>query len=159
MTYRKDPAGLARRFIDLWQDQLSAMARDGQSNEVLQQWSRFWVAAGAPPGSMTSPGGLPSGDEPTAEATAAASPTKGTETRETSARDPTSDRLPSVGPKTAGAPSGHGDVELDELTRRVRELEARLAAMESANPPAGGTPAGGSRRPARTRRPNRSLPT
>ena len=155
MSNQKDPADLARRFIDLWQDQLSAMARDGQSSEALQQWLCPWMAAGFPPGSMTPPGGWPSGDEPTA----AASPTKGTETPESSSRGPASVRGSVVGAKTAAAPSGYGDVELDELTRRVRELEAWLVAMGSEKSTAGGTSVGGSRSPAWPRRPNRSRPS
>lgn len=47
MTDQKDPTALARRFIDLGQDQVGAMLHDPEQISAIQPWSAFGHAGGA----------------------------------------------------------------------------------------------------------------
>jgi hypothetical protein len=125
MTDSDDPAALARRFLDLWQEQVAAAAADPALAEMMQRlaaapaaWAALWT--GPVPGFQHG-----RRDDPAASAAA----------------------VPPHGAAPAGAASGRGGDDLVRLAGRVAELEARVAALEAAG---GGR--SGARRGARKRR-------
>ncbi|MDG2286015.1 MAG: hypothetical protein P8N43_10845 [Alphaproteobacteria bacterium] len=105
MTDQNDPASLARRFIDLWQDQLETVSRDTELNAATQRWLRYWMNAGAAtrPMAASPPDPGTSADDAGPEANAAADGERGRP----------------LGSEAAGAPSRDRDTDLDELARRV----------------------------------------
>ena len=126
MTDQNDPVALARRFIDLWQDQLGAVSRDTELNAAMQRWLWYWMNADVaakstvaqPPGPVTRP------DDP--------GPGGGV--------GPDGEQSEPPGTQAVGVASGDRDADLDELARRVRELEEQLASLER-GATAGGEPA------------------
>ncbi len=103
---KDDPSGefdrLARRYLDLWQNQLSGLAADPA---VTEQIARLLAAANAQVASVIQ--AAQSGPD----ASTAASPTPGT--------------------APPAAASRHGADDLDELRRRMAALEERVAELES----------------------------
>src|SRR5712671_3558738 len=101
---------VARRFIALWGDYLSALAADPKMAEPLHRW--LGLAAAAMPG-------WPAGEaDPSGPGRAPARP-------------------PADAAASAGA-SGERDAAVAELARRVDELEARIATLERRRRPAAG---------------------
>ena len=94
---------LARRYLDLWQSQLSGLAAD---QALTEQIARLFAAANAQVASAI-------------QAAQAAS-------HATTAAPPGQDRT-----ATAAAAPGHGPDDLGELRKRVAALEARIAELES----------------------------
>jgi hypothetical protein len=94
---------LARRYLDLWQSQLSGLAAD---QALTEQIARLFAAANAQVASAI-------------QAAQAAS-------HATTAAPPGQDRT-----ATAAAASGHGPDDVGELRKRVAALEARIAELES----------------------------
>jgi hypothetical protein len=120
----EDPAALARRFLDLWQEQVAASAADPALAEMAQRlasvpaaWAALWTGAAA-----------------------AAQHGRADD-------DATASAVPPHGASPAGAASGGGEHGLAGLARRVAELERRVAVLEAAG---GGR--SGPRRGARARR-------
>jgi hypothetical protein len=103
-----DADELARRYLALWTEYLSALVADPQAAELLQRWlavtGQFAKAAGEHAGAFAWPPVPPVGSP--ADAAAA-----------------------------AGA-SGERDAVMGKLARRVAELERRLAALEPEPKPA-----------------------
>jgi len=145
MAERVDIDELARRYLDLWQDQMTALAGDREFAESLQklmtamgtagdagataapEFQRAWmgVMTGQQPGQQT---GQPPGQ-----------PTKAT------ADDGTPGRAPGA-PAAAAAPDG-GSADLDQLARRLAALEERIAALEAGAKPSRGGARSKSRKP------------
>jgi hypothetical protein len=94
---------LARRYLDLWQSQLSGLTADPA---LTEQIARLFAAANAQVASVIQ----------------AAQAGSHAATRTPSAAS---------GTAPAAAPSGHGADDLDELRKRVAALEARIARLES----------------------------
>jgi ubiquinone biosynthesis protein UbiJ len=94
---------LARRYLDLWQSQLSGLASD---QALTEQIARLFAAANAQVASAI-------------QAAQAAS-------HATTAAPPGPD-----GTASAAAASGHGPDDVGELRKRVATLEARIAELES----------------------------
>ena len=94
---------LARRYLDLWQSQLSGLASD---QALTEQIARLFAAANAQVASAI-------------QAAQAAS-------HATAAAPLGPDRTASV-----AAASGHGPDDVGELRKRVEALEARIAELES----------------------------
>lgn len=65
MTTPPDPHDLARRFLDLWQDQVQAMATDPEMADSVRRWTALWAGA-MHPGSVapSSRGGTGDGLQP-----------------------------------------------------------------------------------------------
>lgn len=95
---------LARRYLDLWQGQLSGLASD---QALTEQIARLFAAANAQVASAV---------QAAQGATHAVDPESGTA---------------STGTASAAAPSGNGPDDVGELRRRVASLEARIAELES----------------------------
>ena len=123
MTDQKDPADLARRFVDLWQDQMTAVLRDPEFGDVATRWWRYWMKAGFTPpvGPVSAPAPAQDDEGPDHDGHAA---------RPTVAQ--------SAWPSASAAASRDRDADMDKLARRVRELEERLAALESDDASDGG---------------------
>lgn len=145
----EDFADLARRFADLWQDQLSAMAADPALAKSVQDSMAVWQ--------QLTPGVAGNGDtakDPMAAFRQAADvwtgmmqPAQRPNTDGTSDEPSTTD--PSHGSTAAAGSSDGGERLLRELDRRLARLEQRLDRLESG---AGGD-GGGSKRGGGTKKP------
>ena len=111
MVYSEDMASgnddsfdkLAKRYLDLWQSQLSGLASDPA---LTEQIARLFAAANAQ---------VASAIQAAQGSVHAAKPENGTQNRSS----------------PAAAPSGNGADDVGELRKRVAALEARLAELES----------------------------
>jgi hypothetical protein len=146
---RKDAAAdledLARRFQDLWRDQMAATAADPEFIEMMRKWMALFSGGGgqapaAPPGMFPGmPGvpGLPA--DPAAwmaslQAAMAGAAVKG------GANDGTTGAAP-AGTASAAHATGAGHVAGDELEHRLAALERRMDRLEAAIGGARGGPA------------------
>ena len=122
---------LAKRYLDLWQDQIAAVAADPDMAHTLGRYAQIWAAMG--------PAGL------AGIWAAAADGLKGGNLNETGqaanvfahgafkdffAQPPAASAA--RGPAPAGAARDDRGDELAQLRRRIAELEARLAAEAAA---------------------------
>src|SRR5215470_5353888 len=106
MAESPDLEALARRYLDLWQDQMAAMAADPELSETL---ARLWqTTAAAGPAGWAALWGA-------ASPRTAAAP---------------HDKAP--GPAPAAAASRERADDVADLARRVAELEVRLGRIEAA---------------------------
>lgn len=143
-----DLEGLARRFQDLWQDQMAAVAADPDFAEMMGKW--FGAGAGGTPGA--SPGMMPGASfgqmDPAAWLKALGlGASGGAAAGSKTADDPTAAKATSpTGAAPAPASSGSGDAAGHQLEHRLADLEQRLDRLEAA---IGGTrrsPAKGTRK-------------
>ncbi|HEY2890481.1 MAG TPA: hypothetical protein VGJ31_07625 [Dongiaceae bacterium] len=100
---------LARRYLDLWQDQATALAGDAELARQIGQWLSM-MQAGMVHGFQSPNAPKPAGKAPTGE-----TPAGKTE----------------AGAASAAAPLGGGQLGLDELARRLAALEKRLDRLEA----------------------------
>lgn len=118
-----DYEALARQYLDLWQDQFTAMAADPGTMETLSKMTEAWREATFAflqgPGSPSAFGdmaesfgikGVPNdaGNEPRHEGKTGSA----------------------TGAKATDGSSGGADGDVDALLRRITDLETRLAALE-----------------------------
>jgi hypothetical protein len=104
-----DADELARRYLALWADYLTALVADPQAADMLQRWIAFTGQfAGQLPGAAGERAGFPFPAWPPAPAAAGSPPSAAA---------------------AAGASGERGDA-VGELARRIGELERRLAALE-----------------------------
>ena len=124
MSDTPDLENLARRFLDLWQDQLAAMASDPEAAESLNRLMALEGPAGA--AFATAYGQIRPGESPAHDGRAQ------------------TDSAPEAAPGTkATAPApGDGDGHMDELLRRLGDVEKRLADLESRPGGTGGSAKG-----------------
>jgi len=104
---------LARRYLDLWQSQLSGLSADPA---LTEQIARLFAAANAQVASAIQ----------AAQAGAHATP----------AADRSANPGSAPGATPSAAASQHGADDLGELRKRVAALEARIAELEAKLPPA-----------------------
>ncbi|MEK9901184.1 MAG: hypothetical protein VW516_10600 [Rhodospirillaceae bacterium] len=132
MTDQPDFAALARQYLDLWEDQLTAMAANP---ELAEQTARFFDTMqqlGATANPMAAPGLAALMAQMTGQASAPANPT-------TDQTDGPSDRTAApAGTAPAAAAHPDRDQQLVELARRLADAEARLDRLESGDRPASG---------------------
>src|SRR5690349_19587468 len=119
MAESPDLAALARRYVDLWQDQLTAMAADPALAETTARLLAALVPVGWPPQQH------PQDDD---------------------AGIFSASRSAAPGSAATGAASGQRGRRLDELARRLAVVEKRLAAVEAGIRPARRKPNPRSRR-------------
>jgi len=114
MSEPPDLDALAKRYLDLWQDQLGGISKDQQTAEIMAQTMELMNAGAAAFASMVAAQGNLNKGYPDADA----APTAG---------------KPNAPPGTAAAaaPSGASDPDLDELARRLDRLEERLDTLEA----------------------------
>jgi hypothetical protein len=127
-----DAEALAKRFLDLWQDQVAASVADPAMAEWL---ARFLAAPGGP--GVTPTMGVSQGVSQNDKAGFAGHPGGFADIFAAMAS----------GAAPAAASPGPGDDRLDELSRRLVECERRLAALESGAGRAGGKPRRRPRKP------------
>ncbi len=145
MSERVDIDELARRYLDLWQDQMTALAGDREFAESLQKLMTAMgtardAAATAAPEFQRAWMGVMTGQQPGQQpGQKPGQPTKAT------ADDGTPGRAPGA-PAAATAPDG-GSADLDQLARRLAALEERIAALEAGAKPSRGSAPGKSRKP------------
>src|SRR5215470_774783 len=138
MTDVPDLDGLARRYLDLWEEQAIAWAGDATLADSLRLWLGF-AGMGPVGATRTGPGG--EGDSWHGRGNHIGGP-----------------RQPEPGAAARSAPaagaSGNGDDDMARLTRRLAALERRLARLEAGVPPAAGRDRAGlaGRRAKRVRR-------
>src|SRR5512145_1048929 len=125
MAEPPDLETLARRYLDLWQDQVSAMAADPELAETLGRlfqvmatmgpagWAELWASASQP----LRPDGVATASDDE------------NDQPQTSGKRATRAATPN-GATPAAAASGERDDDMARLRRRVAVLENRLAALE-----------------------------
>ena len=123
MSDTPDLESLARHFLDLWQDQLVAMASDPESAESL---SRFMAIAGPAGVAMATARGQNKPGEPPAH-----------DGRATT--DSVLEATPAPRTASASPALGDGDGNMGELFRRLGDVEKQLAKLESRPGGAGGS--------------------
>ncbi len=130
-----DPAdleGLARRFQDLWQEQLAATASDPEFMEMMGKWMGALAAGGMGP--PAPPPGTPAGPlDPAAWMATMQRALAGAGTEGKGGADDASAgaRSRKAGAKAAAAASRTGHVDGDELERRLADLEQRVERLEA----------------------------
>jgi hypothetical protein len=148
---------LARRYMELWQDQLAAMAGDPELLATFQRLVTGALAAGfaaAPPGFA--------GGYTAAHQGAAAEPRAAPAANDGSAKPNGHDRQhgnghdagAAAGTAAAAAASSNRGLDVSELVRRLGLIEARLASLEAGIARGRGEPDRGAeaRRPGKVRR-------
>jgi hypothetical protein len=141
MSERAEIDELARRYLDLWQDQMTALAGDQEFAESLQKLMTAMGTAGdagatAAPEFQRAWMGVMTGQQPGQQP---GQPTKAT------ADDGTPGRAPGA-PAAATTPDG-GSADVDQLARRLAALEERIAVLEAGAKPSRGSAPGKSRKP------------
>ena len=139
MADETDLEELARRYLDLWQDQMSALASDPEAAEAM---TRMMTAAGANasaawavwPAFMA--GGAPAppagrDGEVKVKDSDGAAPERARQSSETATGQFTPSGPAPAGAAAAAAASEHGGLDLDGLASRLAELEERVRALES----------------------------
>jgi len=140
MSDRADADELARRYLDLWQDQMSALAADQDFARAVQQvMTGMGLTGGATPAAWA---GWMAGMQPALQGDASAD-ARGRKAAQTGRADQP-DAAP--GASAPGAAPGGGGADLDKLARRLAALEERIAALEGGAKPRR-RPAGKPRKP------------
>jgi uncharacterized protein YhaN len=120
MSERADLDELARRYLDLWQDQMSALAGDEEFAETLQRlMTTMGLAAGAAPEFWRAWPAVMAGLKPAQH---------GNRVSDEQSREG------AAGPASPAAASDGGEPGLDRLARRLAALEKRVAALETGAP-------------------------
>lgn len=102
-----DLAGLAREYVDLWQKQLSEAASDEAMAGMMAQTVQLMNAGAASMAAMAS-SAAPNNPEP---------------------EERSDDH--NTGASATSAPSGTDNDVIDDLNRRIGQLEERIAALEA----------------------------
>ncbi|WP_421708050.1 hypothetical protein [Algihabitans sp.] len=145
---KADLEALARRTLDLMQDQISALAADRQSAEQMQRWLQTVLQISGPMAATQLMVGTMSANALAGwaglwqQGLAGAAAAEGTE-RSDAGKPRPSDSPPSgAAPLTAA--SGDGGARLEQLEARLAELEAALARAGHDQPPGSGGASRGS---------------
>ena len=123
MSEPTDLDALAKRYLDLWQDQLGGVAKDEKAAEIMAQTIELMNAGAATFAAMT---------------TAARGQENGEDHDNATGNRPSNPRPaarnrggPQDGPRSAAAPHGGSEPDLAEFARRLERLEERLTALEA----------------------------
>ncbi|WP_185961452.1 hypothetical protein [Telmatospirillum sp. J64-1] len=119
MTDAPDIRALAQRYLDLWQDQMTALAADPALADAMAKTLGLMGQSAALAAARGAGMGVPR---------AAKTP----EDKERSTAAGTGGAKPEAGAPPAAAASAGPDRDPDELARRVAELEQRVARLEAA---------------------------
>lgn len=126
-------AGLARQFVDLWQDQMASSLADPQMAEALGRLTAMW--GGAASAMMTALAGVAEGKAARSRTDAGQTGGSGTHDRQAGAEagaDIAAQTGTTAGAAAAMAASGAGGDALARIVSRLEAVEARLAALEGA---------------------------
>ncbi len=124
MTEPGDLGELARRYLDLWEENLSRMADDREVAEVMAKTIELMNSSTAAFASMAQ----------SAVSDSAAPPKDGKEPKDDAKKDYTPPAGSSGQSRTPTASAAHGntDHDLDEFAHRLAALEQRISNLESA---------------------------
>ncbi len=134
MAEQADLDELARRYLDLWQDQMTALAGDKEFAETVQRlMTTMGMSATAAPEFWRAWPATMAGLQATEQTQGASDD----QSRETGPRAPTRSAEGSAAGTAArtaapAAASDGGELGLDQLARRLAALEQRIAALEAA---------------------------
>ncbi|MHA1599612.1 MAG: hypothetical protein ACTSW2_02210 [Alphaproteobacteria bacterium] len=134
MSEQADADELMRQYLDLWQDQMSALAADQDFARAMQQvMTGMGLAGNAPPAAWA---GLMAGLAPAMQGDATAD-AQGREAQDDkSARTGHAGAAKTTsGTSASRAASSGGGADVDKLTRRLAALEKRIAALEGGPAP------------------------
>lgn len=120
MTDQPDFADLARQYLDLWEDQLAAMAADP---DLAEQSARFFET-------MTRLGGA-ANPMMAANLATLMEQMAGTGSPTTDGTNGSSSQNTQAGAATAAAAPTDRDERLDEFARRLADVEKRLDGLET----------------------------
>jgi hypothetical protein len=134
MTKPPDLEALARRYVELWQDQVAAAAADPELTEALVRMMQLTGSGLAATTAMWQT--LWAGAASRYAAPAAGFGAGGRDDHDGSARYPSVWAAPAPGATPAAGASPVGGRDLAELDARLALLEKRLAAMEGGPKPA-----------------------
>jgi hypothetical protein len=134
---------LSRRFLDLWQDQMTAMAADPEMAEVMTRLMGMTAPGMAAfmPLAIGGLGGLAGGAKEGEERTREGHRDAETETSSSAGEAKAPPRA-----AAAATASGGGGLDLDELARRLADVERRLDELEARAGAGGGRARGKPRR-------------
>ena len=110
---------LVKEYVDLWEGQFKALAGDEALAKAMAQTMELMNAGAANVASMM---------QRTASSSSGGVNIKGADDVESDAKQ--SDQKTQSGTATAGATPGSSESDVRELTRRIAELEKRLARLE-----------------------------
>jgi len=141
---KPDLEKLARRYLDLWQDQIEGLAADPEVAETIARTIQLMNAGAAQMATMVGPpSGLgrheSGGDMEDHGATAKAQ--KGKKEpgkKEPGKKEPGGNGGPSSGAAASASSHGASDHDVAELLRRIGALEERIAALEAGPDGSGG---------------------
>ena len=119
MSEPPDLDALAKRYLDLWQDQLGAVSKDRETAEIMAQTMELMNAGATAFATMAAAQENPNKGNADDDANAAPTGTPGT------------NRGTDRGTAAAAAAPGASDSDLDELARRLERLEKRLDTLEA----------------------------
>ena len=125
-TSQDDIQRLAKEYVDLWEGQFKALAGDEALAKTMAQTMELMNAGAANVASMM---------QRTASSSSGGVNIKGADDVESDAKQ--SVQKTQSGTATAGATSGSSESDVRELTRRIAELEKRLARLEGLTEPSG----------------------
>jgi hypothetical protein len=144
MSNPPDPAELAKRYVALWQDYLSATAADADLADAMARFLAAMLGAfatyrpsagaarSAAPSTAAAEPSADGGDRPTDEESAPAAAS--------------AIRTEASGPTAAAAPPEQRDDALADIARRLALIEKRIAALEARTREGGAGPRGFARR-------------
>jgi len=135
MSETPDLDELAERYLDLWQDQMSALANDPEFAEVMNRllassaaampdMAAAWAAWPAMMAGLAAGGRTKDGESTEQTGTGPGGSPPGGEGDARAAEGPS-------GAEAAAVAPGHRGADLVELARRLAALEDRVAALES----------------------------
>ncbi len=123
MSEPTDLDALAKRYLDLWQDQLGGIAKDEKAAEIMAQTIELMNAGAATFAAMeTAARGQENGeDHDNATGNRPSNPQPAARSR----------GRPQGGPPAAAAAHGSSEPNLAEFARRLERLEERLTTLEA----------------------------
>ena len=124
-----DLDALAKRYLDLWQEQLGGITEDREASEVMARAVELMNAGAATFAAMTAAANRSQSPFPFAGPPARRDATGADHDAAKPAPRPT--RSGPAGSTAAAAARGGADDDVAELARRLARLEKRLAALET----------------------------
>ncbi len=139
MADKPDLEHLAKRYLDLWQDQLAGMASDVDIQETIARTIELMNASGAAFASMAQSamedGSLAETFAKTAEGITPNRPgCEDNDRHEKPSQEKAGDKSgarASPGTKAPATPPSAANPDINELTSRIAALEERIAALEA----------------------------
>lgn len=125
MAKPPDLDALARRYLDLWQEQLGGVSKDAEAAEVMARTIELMNAGAAAFAAMAASAAA---NQPTAGG--ATRDDHDTESRNRRDSPPNTPGADARGSASAAAARRAPDHDLAELARRLGRIEKRLAALE-----------------------------